>query len=92
MKVETIEELRIKKCTACEGGVAPISDQQAAQQVAQLDGWRISDEGAAIVKKWTAKNFMSAIDFFNRVAQVAEAFGGPAVCAHDGWSLEIGES
>ena len=37
--------------------------------------WRLSDDGQRIAKDWVVKNFMAGIDFFDRVAQLAEAEG-----------------
>lgn len=72
MEVQTPEQLTKKKCLPCEGGVAAYSLDEAKQQLAKLQGWQLTHEGKRIRKDWTAKNFMAAIDFFNRVAQVAE--------------------
>lgn len=72
MEVQTAEQLTKKKCLPCEGGVAAYSLDEAKQQLAKLQGWQLTHEGKRIRKDWTAKNFMAAIDFFNRVAQVAE--------------------
>ena len=65
-------ELIKKKCLPCEGGVEPYSLDGAKQQLKQLSGWQLSDDGKRIVKKWTAKDFMAGIEFFNRIAEVAE--------------------
>ncbi len=72
MEVQTAEQLTKKKCLPCEGGVPAYSLDEAKQQLAKLQGWQLTHEGKRIRKNWTAKNFMAAIDFFNRVAQVAE--------------------
>ena len=72
MEVQTAEQLTKKKCLPCEGGVPAYSLDEAKQQLAKLQGWQLTHEGKRIRKDWTAKNFMAAIDFFNRVAQVAE--------------------
>lgn len=74
MAVQTVEELRQKRCVPCEGGVPKLSPEEAQQQLQKLSGWELTDN-ERIRKKWTVKNFMSAIDFFNRVAQLAEDEG-----------------
>ncbi len=68
-------ELVKKKCLPCEGGAKPCSLEEAHKQLAQLPGWRLTDDGKRISKEWTAKNFMAGIEFFNRCAQVAEDDG-----------------
>jgi len=75
MAVQSAEELVRKKCAPCEGGVAALDRAAAEAQLKKLTGWRISQEGQRIRKEWTVKNFMAAIDFFERVARLAEDEG-----------------
>jgi 4a-hydroxytetrahydrobiopterin dehydratase len=72
MEAQTTEQLVAKKCLPCEGGVAPYSPQEAADQLTKLSGWYLTHDGQRIRKDWTVKNFMAAIDFFVRIAAVAE--------------------
>lgn len=67
------EQLLQKRCVPCEGGVPKYSLDDAQAQVAKLTGWKLTDNDQRIRKDWTAKNFMAAVDFFNRVALLAEA-------------------
>ena len=69
------EQLTAKKCLPCEGGVAKYTPQEAEAQLNQLTGWEITHDGQRIRKQWVVKNFMAAIDFFNRVAELAEEEG-----------------
>jgi 4a-hydroxytetrahydrobiopterin dehydratase len=48
---------------------------QANQQLASLPGWTLTHEGQRIRKDWTVKHFRAGIEFFRRVAEVAEAEG-----------------
>jgi 4a-hydroxytetrahydrobiopterin dehydratase len=75
MAIETADKLATKKCRPCEGGVEAWTGAQAEQQLKQLEGWYLTHDGQRIRKDWTVKNFMAAIHFFNRVAEVAEADG-----------------
>lgn len=70
--VQSTEQLATKHCVPCEGGVPKLSADDAAEQAGRLSGWSITPDGKAIRKRWTAKNFMAAIEFFQRVAEVAE--------------------
>lgn len=65
-------ELAARRCQPCEGGVPPYSAEQAAAQVARLSGWTITHDGQRIRKEWTAKHFVAAMAFFDRVAKLAE--------------------
>ena len=69
------ELLATKKCLPCEGGVAKFTPDEAEAQLSQLTGWKITASGQRIRKDWVVENFMAAIDFFNRVAELAEEEG-----------------
>jgi len=75
MDVLASDQLVEKKCKPCEGGVDPCTLEEANKQLSQLDGWYLTHDGQRIRKDWTVKHFMAGMDFFNRVAQVAEADG-----------------
>ena len=75
MTAQTTEQLRAKKCAPCEGGVAPYTPAEVEAQLVRLPDWRVTADGQRIRRDWTAKNFLAAIAFFNRVATVAEAEG-----------------
>lgn len=73
--MSTIDELRTKKCVPCEGGVPTVPRPQAEQLLASLPGWTLTDDGIRIRRELTMQHFMAAIDFFNRVAELAEDEG-----------------
>ena len=73
MKILSSQELALRKCKPCEGGVEPCSLQDAEQQLASLAGWYLTHEGQRIRKDWVVTNFLSGMRFFEQVAQVAEA-------------------
>lgn len=75
MQTQTPEQLTRKTCRACEGGVEPYSLEESRDQVAKLAGWHLTADNQRIRKEWTAKNFLTAMEFFNRVADLAEADG-----------------
>lgn len=73
MEIQAADQLVAKKCLPCEGGVEPCTVDQANQQLARLDGWRLAHDGQRIRKDWTVKNFMAGMAFLGKVAEVAEA-------------------
>jgi 4a-hydroxytetrahydrobiopterin dehydratase len=75
MHPQSAEQLTQKKCLPCEGGVPKYSLEQARDQLRSLAGWRLAHDGQRIRKEWVVKNFVAGIEFFDRVAQVAEAEG-----------------
>ena len=75
MSMGTVSELRTKKCRPCEGGVPPVSREEAERLLGELPGWQLAEDGIRIRREWVAKNFMAAMDFLNRVADLAEQEG-----------------
>jgi len=71
MQTLTEPELAQKKCKPCEGGVESVSTAQAKEQVARLPGWGLLGDGKSIRKEWVVKDFSTAVNFFQRVAEVA---------------------
>src|SRR5882757_7787709 len=75
MTAQTIEQLRAKKCVPCEGGVPRLTPEQSEAQLEKLKGWTITHQGERIRKEWVVKNFMAAMRFFGKVAEIAEGEG-----------------
>lgn len=75
MATQTAEQLTKKKCAPCEGGVPPLSESEARDLLGSVPGWSLTDDGKMIRREWTAKNFTAGIDFFNKVAAIAEEDG-----------------
>ena len=73
MEIKTASELVAQKCKPCEGDVEPSTLDESQRQLAKLNGWRLIQDGKRIRKDWTVKNFMAGMNFFNRVAELAEA-------------------
>jgi 4a-hydroxytetrahydrobiopterin dehydratase len=75
MPVPTTAELVRKHCVACEGGIPPIGPEQASGWLASVPGWTLTDDGKRLHRSWVAKSFQAGIDFFNKVAALAEEQG-----------------
>ena len=65
------EELTQKKCVPCEGGVPPMSDEKAQEMLQQTPGWE--KEGKKIQREFKFKDFVEAMKFVNKVADLAES-------------------
>ncbi len=63
-------ELTQKTCVACEGGVEPLTPEQARELGSQIPDWTIEDK--AIRRTFEFKDFMQAMDFANGIARIAE--------------------
>lgn len=73
MTTQTAEQLAHKKCVPCEGGVPPVSPDEAMAQLEKLPGWRLTHDGKRIRRDWTVKHFKAGMELFNAVRDVAEA-------------------
>lgn len=71
----TAEELRRKSCVSCEGGIPPLSAEEAQTLLSSVEGWSLSHGGQRIRRAWMVKNFQAGIDFFQKVAALAEQEG-----------------
>ena len=64
-----MNELAKKKCTPCEGGVAPMTAQQAQAMLKSLKGWIIED--GKLVKVYPFTNYYQTMAFVNALAWVS---------------------
>jgi 4a-hydroxytetrahydrobiopterin dehydratase len=65
-------ELTRKRCLPCEGGVPKLPAARVQELIAGLPGWTLVGDGKAIRREWRVKDFVTALDFFNRIGQIAE--------------------
>jgi len=68
-------DLSRKRCVPCEGGMEPLPPAQIASLLKAVPAWKATADGRRIRREWRAKDFMAVIDFFRRVAEVAESEG-----------------
>jgi 4a-hydroxytetrahydrobiopterin dehydratase len=69
----TISDLTRKHCTPCEGGVPPLTQAQIQEHLRAVPQWRITEDGKRIRREWRVKDFVTALDFFRRIADITEA-------------------
>lgn len=73
MTTLTPSDLIRKHCQACEGGVPKLSSEQARHYLQALPAWKLTANGQRIRREWRVKDFLTALDFFQRIGQIAEA-------------------
>jgi Pterin-4a-carbinolamine dehydratase len=66
-------ELKEKKCVPCEGGVPKLDSAQTQLLLPQLKDWE--PRGDKLHKTFKFKTFPQAIQFVNKMAEIAEAEG-----------------
>lgn len=62
-----------KKCKPCEGGVAPLKKEELPPYLSQIENWEATDK--EISKIFEFKNFKEALEFVNKVGEIAEEQG-----------------
>jgi 4a-hydroxytetrahydrobiopterin dehydratase len=68
-------DLSAMECVPCRGGVPPLDDTEIGRYLDDLDAeWTVVD-GHHIEKQYRFENFREALDFVNRVGELAEAIG-----------------
>ena len=65
----TVCDLTTKQCKPCEGGVPPLSDDEIANYLRQIDGWQLRDK--QISKTFAFKNYYQTMAFVNAAAWVS---------------------
>ncbi len=67
--------LAAKNCAPCAGGVEPLKSDAIRQLLCELDnGWQVIDE-QHLEKQYKFKDFTQALQFVNKVGQLAEQQG-----------------
>jgi len=65
-----------RKCQPCEGGVAPLTTEQATEALSDLHAdWHLSEDGKSIFRTFDFPAFSRTIAFTNAVAWIATAEG-----------------
>lgn len=58
-------------CIPCEGGVDPLNEKDVQGLLVEIFGWQ-QEDAIKIWREFTFKNFVQAVDFINRIADIAE--------------------
>jgi 4a-hydroxytetrahydrobiopterin dehydratase len=69
----TATELTKKKCVSCETGAKALTAEQVRDLLPSLTNWKLVNDGKRIRREWRAKDFLTGLDFFQRIAAIAEA-------------------
>jgi 4a-hydroxytetrahydrobiopterin dehydratase len=69
-----MSELATKSCVPCRGGVPPLKGAELAALARQVDAWKVVNEHH-ITKSFTFPNFRKALEFANRIGELAEEQG-----------------
>lgn len=76
-------DLAERNCVPCRGGVPPLGGDELREFAGKLQGWNVVNEHH-LQKGYEFKNFRDALEFVNRVGELAEQQGHhPDICF--GW-------
>ena len=74
-------ELTKKKCIPCEAGTPPLNGEEIKKLLKEIPSWTLKD--GHLYKKFKFKDFLEAMKFINKIAQIAESEGHhPDFCVH----------
>lgn len=65
------DNLTEKKCVPCEGGTAPMTEEEVEKYLGQVSGWE-HVSGENIEKEFSFPDFKQTLSFVNRVGELAE--------------------
>ena len=69
----TTAKLSARKCVPCTEKTPPLGAARVAELLPQVPGWDPAADGKRIARQWRVSDFAEGLDFFRRVAKVAEA-------------------
>lgn len=70
-----MNNLSSKHCVPCEGGVAPLTREQVDELRGSIGMWDVSEDVKQLAHTFTFKNFVEAMKFVDKVADLAESEG-----------------
>jgi 4a-hydroxytetrahydrobiopterin dehydratase len=70
-----VDTLAAKTCTPCKGGIPPLALQDAERLHAEVPQWDLRDGGLRIERTFKFRNFGEALNFVQRVGELAETEG-----------------
>ena len=68
-------DLTNKKCVPCEGGITPLTKNQAEMYLKDCNGWQPNENYTGIEKNFCFKGYYKTIAFVNAIAWIAQAEG-----------------
>ena len=69
------KELKFQTCQACSGNTPKFDEKQISDNLSKLDNWSVNNEQKMIYKKFNFKTFKQALNFTNKVGEIADIEG-----------------
>ena len=81
--VMDMERLASKSCVPCRGGIDPLSQADARRLLEGTPGWLLGEDAKRLERRFEFRDFVEAMKFVNRVADLAEQEGHhPDIAIH----------
>ncbi|MDP0927948.1 4a-hydroxytetrahydrobiopterin dehydratase [Paracoccus onubensis] len=64
-----------RSCEPCRGGVSPMARDEIRQELADLTGWTLSEDGTTISRRFEFKGFAKAVEMANLAAWLGNKQG-----------------
>jgi len=73
-----------KTCVPCQGGIPPLTKEEAEKFLGEIPNWRLVDDATKLVRGFDFPNFMDSLEFATKISHLAEEEGHhPDICF--GW-------
>lgn len=73
--MQNCSDLSKCKCEPCQGGIPPMTEEEAKAHLKLISGWELVDNATAIQKRFKFSNFSLTMKFANLIADLAEIEG-----------------
>ncbi len=81
--VMDMERLASRSCVPCRGGVDPLPEPEARRLLGAVPGWALEEDAKRLRRSFEFRDFVEAMKFVNRVADLAEQQGHhPDIAIH----------
>ena len=67
-----IQNLASRKCQPCGKGATPLSLNETKELGQSVPDWKLAENGKSISRQFVMKDFVSAVQLIERIAQIAE--------------------
>jgi 4a-hydroxytetrahydrobiopterin dehydratase len=68
-------KLTTKKCTPCQGGIPPMTQEVAEKYLAEAPGWELRDNATKIKRTFKFSNFVDALGLTQHIGELCEEEG-----------------
>lgn len=75
MSATCATDLTKKSCVPCEGGVPALKPEQVRALAPAVPEWKLTADGQRLRREWRVRDFLSGLDFFQRIGKLAEDEG-----------------